>query len=87
MKEFKSIQRILSHVRKAVEEYDMIENGDRIAVGISGGKDSLTLLCALAHLRIFLKKEFTIINVPPKPAQQVSRIHGLLYRPRLDNTT
>ena len=61
MKEFKSIQRILSHVRKAVEEYDMIENGDRIAVGISGGKDSLTLLCALAHLRIFLKKEFTIV--------------------------
>jgi tRNA(Ile)-lysidine synthase TilS/MesJ len=63
MKEFKSIQRILSHVRKAVEEYDMIENGDKIAVGISGGKDSLTLLCALAHLRIFLKKEFTIIAV------------------------
>ena len=61
MKEFKSIQRILSHVRKAVEEYDMIENGDKIAVGISGGKDSLTLLCALAHLRIFLKKEFSIV--------------------------
>ena len=63
MKEFKDIQRILSHVRKAVEEYSMIEDGDRIAVGISGGKDSLALLCALAHLRIFLKKEFTIIAV------------------------
>ena len=63
MKEFKDIQRILSHVRKAVEEYSMIEDGDKIAVGISGGKDSLTLLCALAHLRIFLKKDFTIVAV------------------------
>ena len=63
MKEFKDIQRILSHVRKAVEEYSMIEDGDKIAVGISGGKDSLTLLCALAHLRIFLKKEFSLIAV------------------------
>ena len=63
MKEFKDIQRILSHVRKAVEEYSMIKDGDKIAVGISGGKDSLTLLCALAHLRIFLKKEFSIIAV------------------------
>ena len=35
MKESKDIQRILSHVRKAVEEYSMIENGDKIAVGIS----------------------------------------------------
>ena len=61
MKEFKSIQRILSHVRKAVEEYSMIEDGDRLAVGISGGKDSLTLLCALANLKIFLKKKFEII--------------------------
>lgn len=63
MKEFKDIQRILSHVRKAVEEYSMIENGDKIAVGISGGKDSLTLLCALAHLRIFLKKDFQLVAV------------------------
>ena len=61
MKEFKSIQHILSHVRKAVEEYDMISDGDKIAVGISGGKDSLALLCALANLRIFLKKEFSLV--------------------------
>ena len=66
MKEFKDIQRILSHVRKAVEEYSMIEDGDKIAVGISGGKDSLTLLCALAHLRIFLKKEF-LQKIMPNP--------------------
>ena len=51
MKEFESIERILSHTRKAVEEYSMIENGDVIAVGVSGGKDSLALLCALAKLK------------------------------------
>lgn len=63
MKEFKDIQRILSHVRKAVEEYDMIQDGDRIAVGISGGKDSLTLLCALAKLRVFLPQSFTLVAI------------------------
>lgn len=63
MKELKSIQHILSHTRKAIEEYDMIEDGDRIAVGISGGKDSLTLLCALACMRRFLKQKFTLIAI------------------------
>ncbi len=39
---------ILSHMRRCVEDYDMIQAGDRIAVGVSGGKDSLTLLYAMA---------------------------------------
>ena len=43
------MQRILGQVRAAVERYQMIEKGDRIAVGVSGGKDSLVLLCALAQ--------------------------------------
>ena len=47
----KEIQKILSRVRLAVEKYDMIEEGDKIAVGVSGGKDSLVLLMALAELR------------------------------------
>ena len=63
MKELKNIQHILSHTRKAVEEYDMIENGDKIAVGISGGKDSLTLLCALATMKRFLKKDYSVIAI------------------------
>ena len=41
------LQRLLSLTRQAIDTYDMIEEGDRIAVGISGGKDSLTLLYAL----------------------------------------
>ena len=44
---------ILSLVRRCVEDYAMISPGDRIAVGVSGGKDSLLLLAALAKLREF----------------------------------
>ena len=54
------LQQVLSRVRKAVDDYGMIEEGDRIALGISGGKDSLTLLYALAHLRIFYPNHFEI---------------------------
>ena len=63
MKEFSSIERILSHARKAVEEYSMIENGDKIAVGVSGGKDSLALLCALAKLKRVLGIDYTVVAV------------------------
>ena len=44
------LQQLLSYTRKAVDEYQMIEEGDKIAIGISGGKDSLTLLYALHGL-------------------------------------
>ncbi len=54
------LQQLLSLVRKAVDDYNMIEEGDRIAVGMSGGKDSLTLLYALSHLRRFYPKHFEI---------------------------
>ncbi len=47
------MNRILSLVRRCVEDYEMISPGDRIAVGVSGGKDSLLLLAALAKLREF----------------------------------
>ena len=39
-----NLQKLLSYTRKAVDEYQLIDEGDRIAVGISGGKDSLTML-------------------------------------------
>lgn len=54
------MERILSLVRRCVEDYDMIKPGDRIAVGVSGGKDSLTLLAALAKLRHFYPVPFTV---------------------------
>lgn len=57
------LQQVLSHVRKAVDDYHMIEAGDKIAVGISGGKDSLTLLYALSNLKRFYPLPFEIIAV------------------------
>jgi len=57
------MQKLLSRVRFAADKYGMIEDGDHIAVGISGGKDSLALLCALAELRVFYPKKFTLSAV------------------------
>ena len=54
------LQQVLSLTRKAIDDYHMIEEGDRIAVGISGGKDSLTLLYALHGLMRFYPKHFEI---------------------------
>lgn len=55
-----TLQRVLSYVRRAVDDYHMIEDGDHIAVGISGGKDSLTLLYGLNGLMRFYPERFTI---------------------------
>lgn len=57
------LQRVLSEVRKAVDDYRMIAEGDKIAVGISGGKDSLTLLYALSSLRRFYPHPFELVAV------------------------
>lgn len=54
------LQKLMSLTRKAVDEFHMIQPGDKIAVGISGGKDSLTLLYALSGLRRFYPNPFTI---------------------------
>lgn len=54
------LQQLLSVTRKAVDEYQMIEDGDKIAIGVSGGKDSLTLLYALHGLKRFYPHPFTI---------------------------
>ena len=49
-------QKLLSYVRQAVQDYNMIEDGDKIAIGISGGKDSICLLLALNDLKRFYPK-------------------------------
>lgn len=54
------LQQVMSYVRRAVDDYHMIEDGDKIAVGISGGKDSLTLLYALNGLKRFYPHKFDI---------------------------
>ena len=56
-------QHLLSLVRQAVQAYDMIDDNDKIAVGISGGKDSLILAYALGLLRKFYPKKFELIAI------------------------
>lgn len=57
------LQQVLSLVRRAIDDYNMIDNNDKIAVGISGGKDSLTLLYALNSLKKFYPKKFEICAI------------------------
>ncbi len=61
------MQKILSYMRKAIDEFNMIDEGDRIAVALSGGKDSITMLLGLKNLQIFYPKHFDIIAVSVNP--------------------
>lgn len=61
------MKHICSLMRNAVDTYNMIEENDRIAVGVSGGKDSLVLLYGLALLRKFYPKKFDIVAITLDP--------------------
>ena len=61
------MQRILSHMRKAIEDYNMIEENDKIAICLSGGKDSITMLHAFKTLQRFYPKKFDIIAISINP--------------------
>ena len=54
------MQKLMGLVRRCVDDYHMIEAGDRIAVGVSGGKDSLALLVLLAGLREYFNKPYEL---------------------------
>ena len=61
------MQKILGYLRKAIEHYNMIEEGDKIAVGLSGGKDSITLLMGLKALQRFYPKHFELVAISVNP--------------------
>lgn len=68
MKGIKGQKRLLSFARRACDDYAMIEDGDVVAVGVSGGKDSLALLITLAGLKRFYPKKFSLIAITIDPA-------------------
>lgn len=61
------MQKILGYMRKAIQEFDLIQNGDKIAVGVSGGKDSLVLLEGLFLLKRFIGIDYDIAAVTLDP--------------------
>ena len=61
------MQKILGYMRKAIQEFDLIQDGDRIAVGVSGGKDSLVLLQGLAMLRRFIGIDYELVAITLDP--------------------
>ena len=61
------MQKILGYMRKAIRAYDMIQDGDKIAVCLSGGKDSITMLKGLKQLQTYFNKDFEIVAVSVNP--------------------
>lgn len=91
----KELQKLMSRVRSAAEKYNMIEDGDRIAVGISGGKDSLALLCALSEMRRYYPAKYELhaitldmgfdlcqkIGAPPADFSEIAELCRRLHVP------
>lgn len=61
------MQKILGYMRRAITEFDLLQDGDRVAVGVSGGKDSLALLIGLARLRSFIGIEYNVVAITLDP--------------------
>ena len=61
------MQRLLGYMRKAIQEFDMIQDGDRIAVGVSGGKDSVALLQGLLQLKRFIGIDYQVVGITLDP--------------------
>ena len=74
------LQQLMSYTRRAIDDYGMIQSGDKIAIGLSGGKDSLTLLYALHGLQRFYPENFDLEAITVDlghPDFDVSRIRQL----------
>lgn len=71
------LQTIMGQARRAIDDYNMIDEGDKIAIGLSGGKDSITLLHALYNLRRYYPKKFDIIAITIHPGSDTFKTYEL----------
>lgn len=71
------LQKIIGAARKACDDFNMIDDGDVIAVGVSGGKDSITLLYALHYLQKFYPKKFQLKAITIHPGSQTFKADGI----------
>lgn len=62
------MQKLMGYMRKAITEYNMLEDGDKVAVGVSGGKDSVALLTALAWMRSYLGIDYSLVAITLDPS-------------------
>jgi len=61
------MQKLMGFMRRAIQDYEMIADGDKIAIGVSGGKDSVGLLCGMAQMRRFLPQKYDVVAVTIDP--------------------
>lgn len=71
------LQTITGQIRRAIDDYNMIEDGDKIAIGLSGGKDSLTLLHCLNNLKRYYQKKFDILAITIHPGSDTFKTNEL----------
>ena len=71
------LQEVMGLARRAIDDYDMIDENDKIAIGLSGGKDSLTMVHAIYNLKRYYPKKFDIMAITIHPGSDTFKTDEL----------